>query len=68
MNIFYHLQLIDENRWYNFDDNHITAINEEDVKSGAAYVLFYKRINNDRSSASNGVHSTVSSQNFPSSS
>ncbi|GJX74296.1 ubiquitin carboxyl-terminal hydrolase 5, partial [Tanacetum coccineum] len=35
------MQLIDENRWYNFDDSHISPINEDDVKSSAAYVLFY---------------------------
>ncbi|KAK6145183.1 hypothetical protein DH2020_022003 [Rehmannia glutinosa] len=63
-----HIKLLDENRWYNFDDSHISPINEDDVKSAAAYVLFYKRVNSDRSSASNGVYSTVSSQNIPSSS
>ncbi|KAJ8427716.1 hypothetical protein Cgig2_022190 [Carnegiea gigantea] len=35
--------LLDENRWYNFDDSHIVAISEEDVKTNAAYVLFYRR-------------------------
>ncbi|XP_047968129.1 ubiquitin carboxyl-terminal hydrolase 5-like isoform X2 [Salvia hispanica] len=39
-----HIKLLDENRWYNFDDSHISPINEEDVKSAAAYVLFYKRV------------------------
>ncbi|KAL6549259.1 ubiquitin-specific protease [Orobanche hederae] len=63
-----HIKLLDENRWYNFDDSHISPINEEEVKSAAAYVLFYKRVNHDRSSASNGVYSTVSSRNIPSSS
>ncbi|KAL7124612.1 hypothetical protein ABFS83_14G060800 [Erythranthe nasuta] len=53
-----HIKLTDENRWYNFDDSHITAINEEEVKSAAAYVLFYKRVSSDRSSASNGVYCT----------
>ncbi|CAK7340304.1 unnamed protein product [Dovyalis caffra] len=37
-------KLLDENRWYNFDDTHISPINEEDVKSAAAYVLFYRRV------------------------
>ncbi|KAL0460403.1 UNVERIFIED_CONTAM: Ubiquitin carboxyl-terminal hydrolase 5 [Sesamum latifolium] len=63
-----HIKLLDENRWYNFDDSHISPINEEEVKSAAAYVLFYRRVNNDRASASNGVYSTVSSHNIPSSS
>ncbi|KDO53670.1 hypothetical protein CISIN_1g0403851mg, partial [Citrus sinensis] len=38
-----HIKLLDENRWYNFDDSHISPINEDDVKSAAAYVLFYRR-------------------------
>ncbi|GFP98729.1 ubiquitin carboxyl-terminal hydrolase 5 [Phtheirospermum japonicum] len=63
-----HIKLLDENRWYNFDDSHISPINEEDVKSGAAYVLFYKRVSSDRSSASNGVYSIVTTQNLASTS
>ncbi|KAI3781720.1 hypothetical protein L2E82_11743 [Cichorium intybus] len=42
-----YIKLIDENRWYNFDDSHISAINEDDVKSNAAYVLFYRRVKTD---------------------
>ncbi|VVB02942.1 unnamed protein product [Arabis nemorensis] len=38
-----HIKLLDDNRWYNFDDSHISHINEDDVKTGAAYVLFYRR-------------------------
>ncbi|KAL9224386.1 hypothetical protein vseg_000423 [Gypsophila vaccaria] len=38
-----HIKLLDEVRWYNFDDSHITAINEDEVKTNAAYVLFYRR-------------------------
>jgi ubiquitin carboxyl-terminal hydrolase 4/11/15 len=38
-----HIKLLDDSRWYNFDDSHISHINEDDVKSGAAYVLFYRR-------------------------
>ncbi|KAI7738460.1 hypothetical protein M8C21_031589 [Ambrosia artemisiifolia] len=30
-------ELINENKWYNFDDNHVSAISEDDVKSNAAY-------------------------------
>lgn len=51
------LQLLDENRWYNFDDSHISPINEDDVKSAAAYVLFYKRAKGESASASNGAQS-----------
>ena len=53
------MQLLDENRWYNFDDSHISPINKEDVKSGAAYVLFYKRVKTDDASVSNGAQSSA---------
>ncbi|CAF2093621.1 unnamed protein product [Brassica rapa] len=36
-------KLLEENRWYNFDDSNISHVNEDDVKSGAVYVLFYRR-------------------------
>lgn len=55
---FFLLQLLDESRWYNFDDNHISPINEEDVKSAAAYVLFYRRTR-ENASASIGVESSA---------
>nr|XP_043636316.1 ubiquitin carboxyl-terminal hydrolase 5-like [Erigeron canadensis] len=47
-----HIKLIHENKWYNFDDNHVTPISEDDVKSSAAYVLFYRRVKSD------GAHSS----------
>lgn len=53
------IKLLDENRWYNFDDSHVSAINEEDVKSGAAYVLFYRRVRELDGAASNGTQSCV---------
>lgn len=59
------MQLLDENRWYNFDDSHISPINEEDVKSAAAYVLFYRRVKSDASNSkvqqSGAGHDNVSS-------
>ncbi|XP_058199784.1 ubiquitin carboxyl-terminal hydrolase 5 isoform X1 [Rhododendron vialii] len=54
-----HIKLLDENRWYNFDDSHISPINEEDVKSAAAYVLFYRRVKTEDASVSNGAQSSV---------
>ncbi|XP_076894449.1 ubiquitin carboxyl-terminal hydrolase 5-like isoform X1 [Bidens hawaiensis] len=39
-----HVKLLHENKWYNFDDNHVSIIGEDDVKSNAAYVLFYRRV------------------------
>ncbi|RWW35144.1 hypothetical protein GW17_00000060 [Ensete ventricosum] len=49
------VQLLDENRWYNFDDSHISPINEEDVKSAAAYVLFYRRTKGEDASTNIGA-------------
>ncbi|XP_020575010.1 ubiquitin carboxyl-terminal hydrolase 5 isoform X2 [Phalaenopsis equestris] len=52
-----HIKLFEENRWYNFDDSHVSSINEEEVKSAAAYVLFYRRVRTDNPSTSNGAQS-----------
>ncbi|XP_050377387.1 ubiquitin carboxyl-terminal hydrolase 9-like [Argentina anserina] len=37
-------KLIDENKWYHFDDGHVSPVSESDIKTSAAYVLFYRRI------------------------
>lgn len=37
-------KLIEENRWYHFDDSHVSPVNEGDIKTAAAYVLFYRRV------------------------
>ncbi|XP_071723308.1 ubiquitin carboxyl-terminal hydrolase 5-like [Rutidosis leptorrhynchoides] len=52
-----HIKLVDENRWYNFDDSHISAINEDEVKTNAAYVLFYRRVRTEDEAANNGPQS-----------
>lgn len=31
-------------RWYDFDDSNVYPINEEKIKTSAAYVLFYRRV------------------------
>ncbi|CAN1160618.1 Ubiquitin carboxyl-terminal hydrolase 5 [Linum perenne] len=49
-----HIKLLEENKWYNFDDSHISLINEDDVKSAAAYVLFYRRVRSSDVVTSNG--------------
>lgn len=36
-------KLVDENRWYHFDDSHVSPVSEGDIKTPAAYVLFYQR-------------------------
>ncbi|KAG8049313.1 hypothetical protein GUJ93_ZPchr0009g699 [Zizania palustris] len=35
--------------WYDFDDRHVGPVSEESIKTSAAYVLFYRRIQNDDS-------------------
>ncbi|PHU27926.1 Ubiquitin carboxyl-terminal hydrolase 9 [Capsicum chinense] len=37
-------KLIDEDRWYHFDDSHVSPVAESDIKTSAAYVLFYRRV------------------------
>ncbi|KAL0313132.1 UNVERIFIED_CONTAM: Ubiquitin carboxyl-terminal hydrolase 10 [Sesamum radiatum] len=37
-------KLIDDNRWYHFDDAHVSLVNESEIKTSAAYVLFYRRV------------------------
>ncbi|KAH6772992.1 ubiquitin-specific protease 8 [Perilla frutescens var. frutescens] len=31
-------------RWYDFDDSHVSPISEDRIKTSAAYVLFYRRV------------------------
>ncbi|XP_042509184.1 ubiquitin carboxyl-terminal hydrolase 5 isoform X2 [Macadamia integrifolia] len=58
-----HIKLLDENRWYNFDDSHISPINEDEVKSAAAYVLFYRRVKSEDIPISNGTRSCAGHDN-----
>ncbi|XP_075508702.1 LOW QUALITY PROTEIN: ubiquitin carboxyl-terminal hydrolase 9-like [Primulina tabacum] len=37
-------KLIDDKSWYNFDDAHVSAVRESEIKTSAAYVLFYQRV------------------------
>ncbi|KAL3630083.1 hypothetical protein CASFOL_023067 [Castilleja foliolosa] len=37
-------KLIDENRWYHFNDAHVSPVSESEIKTSAAYVLFYRRV------------------------
>ncbi|XP_039138079.1 ubiquitin carboxyl-terminal hydrolase 9-like [Dioscorea cayenensis subsp. rotundata] len=36
-------KLIGEDSWYHFDDSHVSPVNEDSIKTSAAYVLFYQR-------------------------
>ncbi|KAL8132143.1 hypothetical protein AgCh_007873 [Apium graveolens] len=33
-----------QNQWYEFDDSHVSPVAQEQIKTSAAYVLFYRRI------------------------
>lgn len=46
------LQLMDENKWYEFDDSRVSAIDEPKIKSPAAYVLFYRRVRSESEASS----------------
>ncbi|XP_010252067.1 PREDICTED: ubiquitin carboxyl-terminal hydrolase 9-like isoform X2 [Nelumbo nucifera] len=37
-------KLIEEDRWYHFDDSHVSPVSEDEIKTAAAYVLFYQRV------------------------
>ena len=41
------MQLIDEERWYHFDDSHVSPVSESEIRTSAAYVLFYRRVKAD---------------------
>ena len=58
------MQLIDENRWYNFDDSHVSPISEDEIKTSAAYVIFYRKVKLEDGSMSNGAHSYANHENF----
>ncbi|OMO79890.1 Peptidase C19, ubiquitin carboxyl-terminal hydrolase 2 [Corchorus capsularis] len=40
-------KLVDENTWYHFDDSHVSSVNEAEIKTSAAYLLFYKRVRSE---------------------
>lgn len=48
------MQLIDENRWYHFDDSHVSPVGESEIKTSAAYVLFYQRVRSSEPKAGVG--------------
>ncbi|KAG6431489.1 hypothetical protein SASPL_109568 [Salvia splendens] len=37
-----------DGKWYHFDDAHVSPVNESEIKTSAAYVLFYQRVNSQR--------------------
>lgn len=43
-------KLIDENRWYHFDDSHVSPVGEAEIRTSAAYLLFYQRVKTEQRS------------------
>jgi ubiquitin carboxyl-terminal hydrolase 4/11/15 len=48
------LQLVEEDNWYHFDDSHVSSVKEDDIRTSAAYLLFYRRVGGS-STVANGV-------------
>lgn len=44
IHLYFALVQYDHDKWYEFDDNRVASVNEDMVKTSAAYVLFYRRI------------------------
>ncbi|CAN6854740.1 unnamed protein product, partial [Brassica oleracea] len=37
-------KLIDDSKWYHFNDSYVSPMNESEIKIPAAYLLFYRRV------------------------
>lgn len=48
-------KLVEEESWYHFDDSHVSSINEEETRTSAAYLLFYRRIDGNACAMSEDV-------------
>ncbi|KAL0696074.1 hypothetical protein Bca4012_063254 [Brassica carinata] len=44
-------KLMDENKWYDFDDSRVSPVDESEIKTSAAYVLFYRRVKSESTSS-----------------
>lgn len=53
-------QLIDDDRWYHFDDSHVSPVDEAAVRTSAAYVLFYRRVGTKQTNIEVGEPSKAS--------
>nr|XP_043638902.1 ubiquitin carboxyl-terminal hydrolase 9-like [Erigeron canadensis] len=52
-------KLIEEDRWYHFDDSHVTPVSEGDIRTSAAYLLFYQRVKTTKPNGPVGESSEV---------
>ncbi|CAN6480466.1 unnamed protein product [Victoria cruziana] len=42
-----YVKLDEGNRWYSFDDSHVSPVSTDEIETSAAYVLFYRRVRGD---------------------
>ncbi|XP_031494374.1 ubiquitin carboxyl-terminal hydrolase 9-like isoform X1 [Nymphaea colorata] len=42
-----YVKLDEGNKWYSFDDSHVSPASTDEVRTSAAYVLFYRRLRED---------------------
>eukprot|EP00850_Spirogloea_muscicola_P003312 SM000013S26481 [mRNA] locus=s13:674209:679222:+ [translate_table: standard] len=56
-------KLPSENKWYNFDDSSVSPVSENDTRTSAAYVLFYRR---DGAAATQIPHAVAANNSPPS--
>ncbi|KAL6623060.1 hypothetical protein ACP70R_032939 [Stipagrostis hirtigluma subsp. patula] len=47
-------KLVEEDNWYHFDDSHVSSVNEDEIRTSAAYVLFYRRVGDSGTVATEG--------------
>ncbi|KAJ0565226.1 putative ubiquitinyl hydrolase 1 [Helianthus annuus] len=52
-------KLVEEDRWYHFDDAHVTPVSEGDIVTSAAYLLFYQRVKTSKPNEPTGESSKV---------
>uniref|UniRef100_A0ACD5TK19 Uncharacterized protein n=1 Tax=Avena sativa TaxID=4498 RepID=A0ACD5TK19_AVESA len=48
-------KLVEEDSWYHFDDSHVSSVNEEETRTSAAYLLFYRRVDGNSCAMSEDV-------------
>ncbi|KAI9481305.1 MAG: hypothetical protein EXX96DRAFT_210288 [Benjaminiella poitrasii] len=52
-------QNFENGNWYNFDDSHASKVDISDVKTSAAYLLFYKRRRSDNEESTRSVEEII---------
>ncbi|XP_072954131.1 ubiquitin carboxyl-terminal hydrolase 9-like isoform X1 [Typha angustifolia] len=57
-------KLIEEDKWYHFDDSHVSPVSEEEIRTSAAYVLFYQRVESNSKIENEEVSSCTNSPSF----